>query len=747
MNSSSGSRIGLELHSVHLDIQQTRDTMMTRMNASDQQFQDMSTQLMSIRDTTQQNHCDLAAETVEASHHYQSIVSILAAIRAEGRQRHSEILARIFQELPDITRRSMNHHSRSLFNCTPIQPCGGLSDSSSYETEESALGCAPEFPAPTKHRHTKSKNRANGELNNEPVRINFILQRTTVQCLFPCLCNCHSPTRTWRRRTPTSTLLASVLSQLFIGYSGKPVPVASCDVERCRNSSKRIMEVRYSFPAWLFRTVIQLVICVSSAGRPNLGVYLRRRLTYAGDDNAFLRVSSGDVEGAIALIQRQHVPLDDMDVCCGFSLAQVAMFNLRWYPQLIKVVHVLRRAGANPYLKNDQGEDDFQFMNNLAYSGFISKDTHSHLQSLYFSCLDLDAFEFSHIHKVVLGIRPLELSAELRKWPSAAHIDSRDYLGRTPLTLAALIGDDEAVEALLLAGADPNPKEPSCGWYYHSLISAARANNPRNLELLLMAGASPFATTIYGDTALEVACFMHDNPSMIKPLLIAGGSSSQRNQIQKHNALAKAASRHNTTVARYLIERGFDLNNRDWYGNTCLFEAIYMNSHNCIQLFLDSGADYTIVNDLGRTILHATALYGDTRTANILITSRLRNLDPESLDNNGRTPLEYLAVRQVVPEGFHEAFEKLVSEKTGDSPHDNGGGSITCSDQRIRHGSSIISSTRTLEICCVQEKSRSFGMFTRVSLSASCFLSFTIVALIIFLIQWPYPLLNALRST
>jgi len=95
-----------------------------------------------------------------------------------------------------------------------------------------------------------------------------------------------------------------------------------------------------------------------------------------------------------------------MDVCCGFSLAQTAMFNLRRYPQLIQVIQVLRQAGANPYLKNDRGEDDFQFMNNLAFSGSINKDTHSQLQTIFYGCSDLDDFEFSHIHKVVLGILP-----------------------------------------------------------------------------------------------------------------------------------------------------------------------------------------------------------------------------------------------------------------------------------------------------------------------------------------------------
>jgi ankyrin repeat protein len=198
------------------------------------------------------------------------------------------------------------------------------------------------------------------------------------------------------------------------------------------------------------------------------------------------------------------------------------MFNLSRYPQLIRVLQALRQARANPYLKNDLGEDDFQFLNNFAYNGFFSEETLSQLKSLFCGWSDLDAFEFSHIHQVALGIRPLQLSDELRKSQYAAQINSRDYLGRTPLTLAALRGEDEAVEALLLAGADPNPKESSCGWYYHSLISAARANNPRCLELLLIAGASPFAATTYGDTALEVACLMNDNPSMIKPLLLAG---------------------------------------------------------------------------------------------------------------------------------------------------------------------------------------------------------------------------------
>jgi ankyrin repeat protein len=151
-------------------------------------------------------------------------------------------------------------------------------------------------------------------------------------------------------------------------------------------------------------------------------------------------------------------------------------------------------------------------------------------------------------------------------------------------------------------------------------------------------------------------------------------------------------------VAKYLIERGFDLNNRDWHGNTCLFEAICRNSHDCIQLFLDSGADYTIVNDCGWKILHATALYGDTRGADILTAARLQNLDPESLDNNSRTPRECLASRPAIPEGFHEAFQKLISSLTRDSySSQDRGRSMSYSAEKTRHGNSDTgSSTKML---------------------------------------------------
>jgi ankyrin repeat protein len=68
----------------------------------------------------------------------------------------------------------------------------------------------------------------------------------------------------------------------------------------------------------------------------------------------------------------------------------------------------------------------------------------------------------------------------------AAAVDVKDACFWTPLMKAALNGHTEAVERLILAGADVNQRDKGG---YSSLMLAASNNHPEIIELLIKAGA------------------------------------------------------------------------------------------------------------------------------------------------------------------------------------------------------------------------------------------------------------------
>jgi ankyrin repeat protein len=101
---------------------------------------------------------------------------------------------------------------------------------------------------------------------------------------------------------------------------------------------------------------------------------------------------------------------------------------------------------------------------------------------------------------------------------------------------------------------------------------------------------------------------------------------------------------------------------RNLGGETPLFVAIVSDSHDIIELLLRRGDHCTNIAVHGSTVLHYVAQYGDIKTANILLASELRGLDPDAVDFQGRTAMQVLEKRAVLPEGFEEIFGTLVAQ-------------------------------------------------------------------------------------
>lgn len=77
---------------------------------------------------------------------------------------------------------------------------------------------------------------------------------------------------------------------------------------------------------------------------------------------------------------------------------------------------------------------------------------------------------------------------------------------------------------------------------------------------------------------LNIASYFQDDPSFIGPLLDHGADIEERDYYSS-TPLTTSTFANNINTARYLIDRGADVNNNDRLGVTTLNESIENNSH------------------------------------------------------------------------------------------------------------------------------------------------------------------------
>ena len=266
---------------------------------------------------------------------------------------------------------------------------------------------------------------------------------------------------------------------------------------------------------------------------------------------------------------------------------------------------------------------------------------------------DLEEREFSKLHRIVLGIASLDLSAELATYYT--EIDYVDSEGFTPLIWAARRGDNIAVDLLLKAGANPNI-HTSLG---DTALEFAARSSLVCVRMLLEAGANPTKENYGSTNALHSAANYQDCKEMVECLVAAGVDLHNRN-IWGAMPLAAAASRNHTLSVTSLLDCGAHIDSRDYDGDTALHESVRWHADDIMQLLLNRGADYTLLFSTGGSILHVAALSGSLRTLEILQAVCLRDIDPDLVDRQGKTPLQIAQERVTKEAGFLQKFQTLL---------------------------------------------------------------------------------------
>lgn len=265
---------------------------------------------------------------------------------------------------------------------------------------------------------------------------------------------------------------------------------------------------------------------------------------------------------------------------------------------------------------------------------------------------DWDRLGFTHLHRVVAGLRALNLTDVLGNPQYRSEVNLKDALGQTPLSLAATMGNTEAVDALLKAHANVDICGPDL------LRKAIRSGSKGCLELLLKQTRNPRVCDSRGATLIHTVAADSNNLDLLRPLISAGVPLDSVN-VRKCTPLSFTPLNDNHQVARFLLENGCNPDNMDKDGDTPLTEAIRLNAHKCLQLFIDFGVNLHTANNRGWGLLHFAGAYGDTKTLQILSTAALDNTIWE--DHQKNTPHDLFKKRELGSSKVCDEFERLLN--------------------------------------------------------------------------------------
>jgi uncharacterized protein len=225
----------------------------------------------------------------------------------------------------------------------------------------------------------------------------------------------------------------------------------------------------------------------------------------------------------------------------------------------------------------------------LAEDGIIPRQRWNFLLDL---SVDFDAFDFTHLHRIVLNLSNLNLKDELEA--SAADIDIADGAGRTPLWWAVWRHEFQKAQLLIDFGADVNSTSVG-GWT--PLLVALNCGLYEITRLLLQSNADVSNTLTCGAGSITVW---------------AGGEPMQPEQEQ--------------ALCLQLLSCGISIHGRDIRGRTALHIATLSANSSLVktELLLKDGAEIDVIDDAEYTPLLNAIYVGRTNLVDLLIRNNAR---------------------------------------------------------------------------------------------------------------------------
>ncbi|KAK3080043.1 hypothetical protein LTS18_003268 [Coniosporium uncinatum] len=382
-------------------------------------------------------------------------------------------------------------------------------------------------------------------------------------------------------------------------------------------------------------SAIRASIQTSAIGGITLGIVVKQRTEFT--PSIISATQRGSIKELRSFFVSESLRIDHVDDINGRSALHYAMYSITID---IDRVRMLLQYGSDPDHEDDLGESVRHIVARKVLTNSDERPILQDLELLLPISKAVSDFEFNFIHKVVVGLCPVNLGLILQASDKTVldQMNGQDNLGKTPLHWAVARADLSAIRALLAAGANVNifthkghtslmeslvwQKDPTCAF---AVMDAGVDLERRDLD-----GFLPFHHAI-GFNRLPVAARMIE----------MGVDVESRTTNAQETALAIAARRNLVGLVEYLCDQGADLNALDRWGWTPLLRAIESKAHDTLKMLLDRGANHTRRTPTGATILHIAAIRGNVETFDILASGSLNGMDVEAKDQKDHPATYY----------------------------------------------------------------------------------------------------------
>lgn len=210
-----------------------------------------------------------------------------------------------------------------------------------------------------------------------------------------------------------------------------------------------------------------------------------------------------------------------------------------------------------------------------------------------------------------------------------------DLMRYNPIRLAASLGDDRVIEALIYYRAVIDGEYLFDG--KTTLALAAELNNVAAVEMLVQKGAAINPTPVHQTGALEMASC--DGNIILVNRLLALGAVVNARSFEGRTPLMSAIINGHENVIEALLQAGADVNLEDKVGHNAILFASYNGDFKTIKsLVKEHGADVNASNPLGKTPLMIATMNGKNEIASWLL-NECDNLDVNATMVGGWTPL------------------------------------------------------------------------------------------------------------
>ena len=208
----------------------------------------------------------------------------------------------------------------------------------------------------------------------------------------------------------------------------------------------------------------------------------------------------------------------------------------------------------------------------------------------------------------------------------------------TALHAAAFIGHERIAALLIENGAEIDSLDNQRST---PLLWAAREGHQETVRLLLEHGADCMIQDESGWTALD-ECAPPGFDSIVRMLIDHHPPIIHSKDTKDYTALHHTAPQDHDSTVRILLNAGMEIDARNLYGRTPIFQAVGSGHEETVRVFLEKGANINAIDNEGWSVLHIAVFH-----EHVAITALLLDHGAKvNCDADGITPLHVAVLRE-----------------------------------------------------------------------------------------------------